>query len=507
MSIITKKMPLNIVKLFAVFILFLLAFETCAQETFYKYLYHGYSNGRNKSISGAITIGNDTLVALEGVLGHGVNSSNIAHFDFNGTKVNRLPPNDASLIPSFYPHYSSSMPIKIEDGIIACHSYGWKDSLTTTLMVKYDTNHNVAWKTVIPAESIPFFAQGNSEFGLLTRDNKDSIAYYDVNGILQSIYSFKHLYKIKSTFPAPLKINISASSDKGYCWLSNQKDSFQLIAFDKSGLLLLDTVLLNINLKDFVLRNNSIITIEKDSMLHVVFRNKEFNEVNRYSFSNEFPIRYDRLIFKDSLITLVVYNDVDGEVYGTKNIPEIRVIDWNGNYLRRRYLRYNGGYMNITPKNAIGIVIQGIDYTENNGYYMTIFLEGGTLDRQYGLLKTDSNIMANDSIVVPAIRLYLNKWDTLLAPITPDTSTLVSNSLMHSKFTIYPNPTQSSFTILATESSPFSYSLFNAKGQKLISGQGRLNEQIDVSQLLNGLYFLQITIDGIIKNHKILVSN
>lgn len=115
--------------------------------------------------------------------------------------------------------------------------------------------------------------------------------------------------------------------------------------------------------------------------------------------------------------------------------------------------------------------------------------------------------MANDSIVVPAIRLYLNKWDTLLAPITPDTSTLVSNSLMHSKFTIYPNPTQSSFTILATESSPFSCSLYNAKGQKLISGQGRLNEQIDVSQLLNGLYFLQITIDGIIKNHKILVSN
>lgn len=288
--------------------------------------------------------------------------------------------------------------------------------------------------------------------------------------------------------------------------MSNQSDSCQILQIDSSGTVLNDSLILNRKILDFRIWKDQIIMVVFDTSLQIIYHDLSFQEINRYSFSNEFPITYNQLLFKDSLVTAVVYNNVNGVTYGTRNITEIRVLDMKGNYLRRCYLRYNGGYMGIIPKNAIGIAILGIDYTSDNGYYMTLNMDAGTLDSRYGILKTDSNVMANDTIFVPAVRLYLNQWDTILTPMPADTTGVTQ--IIHSlnNITIYPNPASNQIFISGLESTNTNFKLYNLEGKLVLTGTLGIENNINVSNLIAGTYILNLeTAKGMVRK-KILVE-
>ena len=59
---------------------------------------------------------------------------------------------------------------------------------------------------------------------------------------------------------------------------------------------------------------------------------------------------------------------------------------------------------------------------------------------------------------------------------------------------LYPNPNNGRFTVNVKEK--FSYKLFNSIGQQVMSGEGEGKTLIDASSLSQGVYFLQLTIDG-----------
>ena len=59
---------------------------------------------------------------------------------------------------------------------------------------------------------------------------------------------------------------------------------------------------------------------------------------------------------------------------------------------------------------------------------------------------------------------------------------------------VYPNPSKGKFTV--NVKGEFSYKLFNSIGQQVMSGEGQGTTLIDASSLNQGVYFLQLTIDG-----------
>ena len=459
-----------------------------SQNSFYKYLYHGYNSGRNYGISEAIVLNGDTLITEEGVSGHGVNSSSLSFFDAHGRNFDHYFPRDTSFIPDSLGPHGSSRPIKTQHGYLASFDYGWYEKTLVSGLANYDHNGELIWFHPLTLQNQPFLAQSNAKYGTLVSLGHDTLHYYNLNGILINKMPYNNIIKISRRKSVEV---IEASDEQGYIFISNKNDSCQLIKIDSNGQKSSDSLIIGLNILDFKISNNSLITVESDTSIQVVFRDLDFNELYRYSFTNQYPLTYGQIILKDSLVTLVVYNNVDGIKYGTRNIPEIRVINLKGKYLRRRYLRYNGGYMGIIPWNAIGILVNGIDYTSDNGYFMTLGMEAGTLDRQFGILKSDSNIMANDTIQVPAIRLYLNIWDTVLTTMPMDTLSFKEFSNKNSVI-VFPNPSNDWIQIQPDLPIKSSYQIFDLSGLLVQKSQLNETQRIDISNLSTGGYLLQI---------------
>ena len=75
------------------------------------------------------------------------------------------------------------------------------------------------------------------------------------------------------------------------------------------------------------------------------------------------------------------------------------------------------------------------------------------------------------------------------------TTTGIADFDLESKFSIYPNPTNSILNINAPVNKLFSVNIFNTLGEKVYSANQIANCQLPVANWSNGLYFIQITSD------------
>ena len=72
-------------------------------------------------------------------------------------------------------------------------------------------------------------------------------------------------------------------------------------------------------------------------------------------------------------------------------------------------------------------------------------------------------------------------------------------------FTIYPNPAKDHINIL-TNASKYEYQIINSIGQVVLSGVSNGSNQVSLSDIENGMYFLKVVSDGQISINKILVQ-
>lgn len=72
-------------------------------------------------------------------------------------------------------------------------------------------------------------------------------------------------------------------------------------------------------------------------------------------------------------------------------------------------------------------------------------------------------------------------------------TSVTENSSLNNSVSVYPNPTQNQLFIQADYNSTLNYNVFNLAGAQIISGQLQPNQTIDVKDLSQGMYILQLT--------------
>ena len=70
---------------------------------------------------------------------------------------------------------------------------------------------------------------------------------------------------------------------------------------------------------------------------------------------------------------------------------------------------------------------------------------------------------------------------------------------------VYPNPAQNVLNIVAGDSE-FEFSLYNGMGQEMIHGTAQGIQQINVSNMAKGIYFLQLTSGTQVSTQKIVIE-
>lgn len=138
------------------------------QNTFYKYLYHGYDGGRNFWITDGIVISGDTLISAEFALGHGaVGDGSLSFFDRNGTEFTLSPPRDTTFIPDTLKPHGSSKPVKTQSGYLVSFHFGLFEHTLVSGITNYNKKGQLIWYKPTRLKSEPDIAQSNSSFGTL----------------------------------------------------------------------------------------------------------------------------------------------------------------------------------------------------------------------------------------------------------------------------------------------------------------------------------------------------
>ena len=73
------------------------------------------------------------------------------------------------------------------------------------------------------------------------------------------------------------------------------------------------------------------------------------------------------------------------------------------------------------------------------------------------------------------------------------------------EFSIYPNPVNSTLTINGG-AAEYSYAMFNGMGQMVANGKAQGTEQINVSEMTKGVYFLRLTTGTQVRIEKVVVE-
>jgi uncharacterized surface protein with fasciclin (FAS1) repeats len=90
------------------------------------------------------------------------------------------------------------------------------------------------------------------------------------------------------------------------------------------------------------------------------------------------------------------------------------------------------------------------------------------------------------------------------AVLIPKAGVTGLNEVDNDLFTIYPNPTSNSFSILSDQNIS-SIKVYSLAGELMFS-QDQINDNVDISSLEKGIYFVHTIIDGVESNQRLVVQ-
>lgn len=210
----------------------------------------------------------------------------------------------------------------------------------------------------------------------------------------------------------------------------------------------------------------------------------------------------------DSTFNEVGYKDYETDT-GSENkvrdmllLPDGKVV-LGGRVMNRATKQYNFGLMRIHPdgREDSTFGINGRLLTQ-----MNLTASEGSADLLKLLQQTDSKLVAlggygysgsSAGYYSTVVRYYAN-GKTNISSLPPE-----------HQFAIYPNPASSNVNIVLPIAATSEHlSITNMQGQ-LINHWSKvpINNRIDVADLPNGVYFLSISIDGIIGHQKIIIQH
>lgn len=472
-----------------IFLFFLLQTSVFPQVGFYKYLYHakdiqysqsvydGYILPKNQYVVKRLGGRNTTFYnqVVYNSLGTELGTLNM-QFNYNGSSSNILSGEKSTQVSSKYGVLSGMVANYTDTTILQTISF---DQDLNRLFTK--DNYLITGGTY--DEKFGFFVETTKPNHVFERFNDSGLIKFSIPA--DSIPDMTKKPVFGYNFERYFVYNNQAIVSR-----YNLNDSLQISTIDSLGKIVSIGYYIIAGLKDIAFHKNGIFTIEEDTSVWVKFRDFQFNTIRVYNSYFGFQLSFNSCIYNDSSITLHLTNKANYLTYGTQDPPEIHVLDWKGNFIKRRYFRYNetwfGGqtYAPFSPK------IIGLNYTENQGYYMALSQGEGTYDHQYGLLKINHNLMCDDTVNFPSIMIIMSRPDSLLSPIDT-TAKFVNERVRTEKETlIWPNPvTQNLYISSSLSGQPIE--IFNNHGQ-IILRQHISSNQIDIQFLKQGIYFIKI---------------
>lgn len=100
----------------------------------------------------------------------------------------------------------------------------------------------------------------------------------------------------------------------------------------------------------------------------------------------------------------------------------------------------------------------------------------------------------------------LSDHGATIGKVNVDLATLSVDNAIASKFRVYPNPAKDVLTIDSRNINISSINVFNVLGTKVLERKELSDNQLDVSSLSNGIYFLKISAENATVTKKFIVE-
>ncbi|MCB0482777.1 MAG: T9SS type A sorting domain-containing protein [Flavobacteriales bacterium] len=230
----------------------------------------------------------------------------------------------------------------------------------------------------------------------------------------------------------------------------------------------------------------STANIVEDFTNFSVQKNVSYTNKHGKILANYFTIYDNNYTYLDYTICNT-YEDTNQEFCATNLVQ----LDEKGKLIRSFPLNHKDStgryrYYNIT----------NLQKTLEGGFVFTFRHPGGGTDAPWYLVVTDSNMLINS-------KPFWHKF------YSGDTNKTIEISEDGQKFSVgvFPIPVDEKLNISFNKSLNASFELRDLNGLTLLIGQFENSVRLDVSNIPNGIYFLQIRGEGILETRKVIVSH
>ena len=198
--------------------------------------------------------------------------------------------------------------------------------------------------------------------------------------------------------------------------------------------------------------------------------------------------------------SFVVKYENDIIIYNGTNLSSGVLYEFDCNCNSSAHVETFNPVENLTAEVEIGAVILSWDAPEGAVSY-TIYRNGIEIEETQGTTYTDQ-VTSEIHFTYCIVANYENGSST---PECIDVKAEMSLNESEAEFAIYPNPANSTLYINGGNAE-YSYVMFNGMGQVVANGNAQGIEQINVNNMVKGVYFLRLTTGTQVRVEKVVVE-